>query len=73
MLLYPGDPGFYEILHSAPPPGWANTVNSDFSGCMAVRENSLLLTPLTPEEEKEYLYGGEYDALEWLEDDNVYC
>ena len=68
MLLLPNDPGFYEILHSTPPPGWRSAVNSDFKGCLAVREGSLLLTPLTPEEEIDYLYGGEYDELEWLED-----
>lgn len=69
MLLLPGDPEFYEILHSTPPPGWVKSVDSDFSGCLAVREGSLLLTPLTPQEEEEYLYGGEYDELDWLEDD----
>lgn len=69
MLIYtPDHPEFYEILHSAPPPGWKNVINSDFSGCFAVRSDSLLLCPLSPEEEEEYLEGGEYDELAYLED-----
>lgn len=67
-IITPEHPDFYPILHSATPPGWQDSVDSDYQGCMAVRSNSLLLQPLTELEAREYLMGGEYDELEWLED-----
>jgi hypothetical protein len=68
QLLLPGDPGFYETLHGSLPPGWRNGVDSDFGGYFAVKADSLLLEPLSPEEVADYMEGGEYDELEWLED-----
>mgnify|MGYP003608320001 CR=1 FL=1 len=73
MLILPDHPDFYSILHSSPPPGWRDTVTSEFGGCLAVRADSLLLAPLTPEEEAEYLFGGEYDELAYLEDADPDC
>ena len=73
MIMLPSHPDFYSILHSSPPPGWQNQINSDFHGCFAVREDSLMLMPLTPKEEWEYLNGGEYDSLEYLEDAYSNC
>lgn len=68
MLMLPSDPDFYSILHSTPPPGWRDTVNSDFRGIFAVKENTLALTPLSHSEYLEYMHGGEYDELEWLDE-----
>lgn len=73
MIITPDHPDFYQILHSAPPPGWRDSVDSGFGGCLAVRANSLLLMPLSPEEETEYLLGGEYDELAYLDDGDSDC
>ncbi len=64
MILTPDHPDFYQILHSSPPPGWQEKVDSDWGGCFAVRQGSLLLEPLSPTAEKDYLWGGEYDSLD---------
>lgn len=69
-IITPDHPDFYSILHGAAPPGWKNSVDSDYGGCMAVRSDSLLLQPLTQQEAWEYWHGGEYDELEWLEEDD---
>lgn len=69
-LIYPNHPDFYQILHSKPPPGWREKVGNNFSGAFAVRNDSLLIQPLSQSELDDYLYGGEYDELEWL--DNGY-
>jgi hypothetical protein len=72
-LIYPDHPDFYPILHSALPPGWRERVDSDFWGTFAVREDSLLLEPMSDYQVAEYLSDGEYDRLEWLEDDAPSC
>lgn len=66
-LIYPNHPDFYQILHSCPPPGWRENLEGNFSGAFAVRNDSLLIQPLSESELQEYLYGGEYDELEWLD------
>lgn len=73
LIITPEDPEFYDILHSAPPPGWRQSVDSSFGGAFGVRENSLLLQPLSPTELDDYLYGGEYDELEWLDGCDTVC
>ena len=73
MIITPDHPEFYEILHSTPPPGWRNSIDSSYKGCMAVREGSLLLQPLSPEEAREYIYGGEFEELAWLDDCDADC
>ncbi|MGK7899770.1 MAG: hypothetical protein AB4372_40670 [Xenococcus sp. (in: cyanobacteria)] len=66
-LLLPGDPGFYETLHSRLPPGWIDRAGVDFANAFAVRAESYCLEPLSQKELDEYLYGGEYDELEEYE------
>lgn len=63
-LLLPGDPGFYEILHSRLPPGWVERTGVDFAHAFAVRAGNYCLEPMSEAELSEYLYGGEYDELE---------
>lgn len=70
LIITPDHPEFYPTLHSTLPPGWRSQVDSDYGGCMAARSGSLLLTPLTEAEATEYIYGGEFDELEWLEHDD---
>jgi hypothetical protein len=66
-LLLPGDAGFWSTLHGSLPPGWRDSVDSDFNGYFGVRADSLLLEPLSPGEVDDYLAGGEYDELEYLD------
>lgn len=66
QLIYPNHPDFYSILHSQFPPGWRSSVDSEFTGAFAVKYDSLLIQPLTQSELNDYLWGGEYDELEWL-------
>lgn len=73
MILTPNDPEFYKILHSTPPPGWRNGIKGDFRGCFAVRADSLLLQPLSEAEAREYIYGGEFDELAYLDDADSNC
>ena len=73
LIITPEHPDFYPILHSAPPPGWREQINSNFSGCFAVRSNSLLSQPMTQDEINEYLEDGEYDELEWLDEPDSDC
>ncbi len=72
-LIYPDHPDFYPILHSRLPPGWRENLKTDFSGVFAVRSDSLLLQPLSKSEAEEYVCGGEYDELDWLEDADQDC
>lgn len=69
--MTPNDPDFYSILHTAPPPGWRDRVNSDFRGVFAVRSDSLCLSPLSEQEMIEYCNDGEYEELEWLDDSDT--
>lgn len=55
FLILPGDPLFYATL-AAPPP----VAQGD--GCYVARAGSGLLEPATPQQIREYLEGGEYDA-----------
>ena len=73
MIITPEHPDFYPILHSAPPPGWRSSVDSDFKGCFAVRADSLALEPLTLAQEQEYLNGGEYDFVTRQQDGDSDC
>ena len=73
QLIYPNHPDFYQILHSQLPPGWRSAVDSEFTGAFAVRHDSLLIQPLTQSELDDYLWGGEYDELEWLDDADSDC
>lgn len=72
-LIYPDHPDFYPILHSNLPPGWRENLGSNFSGAFGVRADSLLIQPLTQSELNDYVWGGEYDELEWLEDADPNC
>ena len=72
-LIYPNHPDFYQILHSQLPPGWRSSVDSEFTGAFAVRHDSLLIQALTQYELEDYLWGGEYDELDWLDDADSDC
>lgn len=68
LIMTPEHPDFGAILHSKLPPGWQDSLNSDFSGTFAVRAETGLLQPLSGEALEEYLWCGEYDELD-LDDD----
>lgn len=55
-LIYPGDPGFAEILAYTPPP--TPTPHEFFVG----KGLQQILTPVDEREFIEYIFGGEYDA-----------
>lgn len=73
MLILPDHPDFYKILHSTPPPGWRDSIDSDFRGCIAVRSDTLMLQALNPMEEAEYILGGEFEELEYLDNADINC
>lgn len=65
-LIYPGDPSFYQILHSTPPPNWRETANRDQNYVYLCPDPFTgILTPATEKEAEEYCLGGAYD--EWDE------
>jgi hypothetical protein len=69
LIMLPDHPNFGAILHSKLPPGWQNSIDSDFSGTFCVRADTGLLEPLSADKLDEYLDGGEYDELELDDDD----
>ena len=73
MIMTPDHPLFYEYLHSALPPMLNNTLSSNFSGTFAVRADTLMLEPLKDTELDNYLFGGEYDEIKGIfENENDY-
>ena len=61
LIMTPSNPQFDWILNTSPPPGWKNSVNSDFQGFFIVRADTGLMEPAWGAELDEYIEGGELD------------
>lgn len=72
MLILPGNPLFNETL-ACIPPNWREKQSQCVGNVSFVAEpNSGLLRPVTPQELKDYVYGGEYEErLTELDDHDV--
>ena len=71
LIMTPDWPWFNEILQETPPPGWRQSVDSDFSRAFIVDSATGIMRPATDAELDEYIEGGEYDEMvsgqeEWL-------
>lgn len=67
MLILPSHPDFWDILYSTLPPNWKNNLPFDWGGTFAVNFNTWLLEPISRKQAEEYVYGGEFDAFDELE------
>jgi hypothetical protein len=59
MIITPEHPDFYSILHGTIPPGFSTNT-------LVVSADTGLLRPVTDEELTDYVYGGEYDEVDPL-------
>lgn len=60
-LLLPGEPGFYETLHSSLPPG--SGLGKGTNAFIVDSQSGLLREARSEKELQDYLYGGEYDLM----------
>jgi len=63
LIMTPQHEMFNFILNTSPPPGWRETVDSDFEGFLIARAETGLLEVASPAQVTEYLEGGEYGEL----------
>ncbi|UYD38979.1 hypothetical protein [Tolypothrix sp. PCC 7601] len=63
LLILPGHPDFYPILHSSLPPGW-QAAGANIPIFVKSGDGSGMLKQLTEKQFQEYIEGGEYEAAE---------
>ncbi|NEN90312.1 MAG: hypothetical protein F6K48_15905 [Okeania sp. SIO3H1] len=66
LIMTPDDPGFYEIL-SNPGAGLLQGMHRQYNGecCFVLRhDEGEMLTPIPWKDLDDYLYGGEYEAVD---------
>jgi hypothetical protein len=61
LIMTPESPMFDWILNTSPPPGWKNSVTSDFQGFFIVRADTGLMEPAWGTALDDYIEGGELD------------
>jgi hypothetical protein len=65
--MTPDDPGFHEILYTAPPP---DLMPTDSVLCYVVGVDGMPRSVNSDAELNEYLWGGEYDEMMQGEEEN---
>jgi hypothetical protein len=70
LIMTPADPGFDEILYTAPPP---DVVRTDNHYCYVVGVDGIPRAVTQDRQLDDYLWGGEYDEMMGLfgEDDSL--
>lgn len=63
LIMTPESPFFYEILQTSTPPGWRESVCSEFSQTFVCDSQTGIMRPSTEQELWDYAEGGEYDEI----------
>lgn len=60
-LILPGSPAFEATLGAVLPPDWQQVADQHSALVVVVRPDTGLMEVVSPEEAREYAFGGEYD------------
>lgn len=61
LIMTPDHEMFDWILNTSPPPGWKNSITSDFEGFFIVRADTGIMEPAWGATLDDYCQGGELD------------